>query len=744
MSDLSDQLDLKDYAQSSASADLALPGLGFTFQGINTSHPEDPRNVWYKRDRKRMVHIAVTSASNPTRLDYYKRQLAPKETLVGAATRVAEHPNLTVAELRRLLNRWTEAQEIIHLMLDAETDAYDPKADLNRLFPNKCPECGSTNISGEVDDEGLLDCFNCGIWFDPLHPNNAPGRPGNFPETPIVDEAVDNPDDPKDFMASLPAHPTAMGMRQDNEAAAYWKYLFKSREGYSCRLTLSHSALDHPHGGSHTVSLDVGGWRNQQMHRVLTRLWQGAAGFTKVDLDLRSAADRFIKKEKAVKRGKRLTVAELEQLWQETVAPLGKLPGALPPEMPEGGIEESAGLPQPDGLDDPRDQLSAFAPSYEDLGMTRSKTAFVWYIDVGEIAELQVSHTNTVQNPNDGWHAADLDFYDTGYLHVTADWHSPAGFEATDLRMRNAVSRFMKSLAEPLDKDSVRSLWHKTIGRLHVHESQEDPPVDDPRSVIASADVWPDYARLNMIEMSPMHWRHSFVDKEGTSYVVIVAWDSPENSAAWGREHLIILQTFDGREHLVSVSWKPEQFTTVAMQVWKAVKRFMQAPRSAMTDEEVLHLWNQVIGPLQTPTAEDAQQESQESEIPDPKEYLLTHTRPREPRVRISYAQTTPESAEQGDTSETGWIDEEGKSMELDEWDIETEATLASKTAAFLQSEGATHASSSHFHPGVWYSTDYQTIDYATCTDEERCFHLVDFTEEEEKEIWRLMHQRRH
>jgi len=27
--------------------------------------------------------------------------------------------------------------------------------------------CGSKNLS-EVDDEGLIDCFDCGIWFDPL------------------------------------------------------------------------------------------------------------------------------------------------------------------------------------------------------------------------------------------------------------------------------------------------------------------------------------------------------------------------------------------------------------------------------------------------------------------------------------------------------------------------------------------------------------------------------------------------
>lgn len=35
----------------------------------------------------------------------------------------------------------------------------------------RCPECGSQKIS-KLDDEGLIDCYACGIWFDPQHPNN--------------------------------------------------------------------------------------------------------------------------------------------------------------------------------------------------------------------------------------------------------------------------------------------------------------------------------------------------------------------------------------------------------------------------------------------------------------------------------------------------------------------------------------------------------------------------------------------
>jgi transcription elongation factor Elf1 len=34
-----------------------------------------------------------------------------------------------------------------------------------------CPECGSLNTS-EPDEEGLVDCGSCGIWFNPTHPDN--------------------------------------------------------------------------------------------------------------------------------------------------------------------------------------------------------------------------------------------------------------------------------------------------------------------------------------------------------------------------------------------------------------------------------------------------------------------------------------------------------------------------------------------------------------------------------------------
>jgi transcription elongation factor Elf1 len=62
-----------------------------------------------------------------------------------------------------------------------------PERDLKTNPVYKCPECGSSHTS-LPDDEGLVDCLDCGIWFNPNHPNN-------------VQESVD-PDDvnPHDYI----------------------------------------------------------------------------------------------------------------------------------------------------------------------------------------------------------------------------------------------------------------------------------------------------------------------------------------------------------------------------------------------------------------------------------------------------------------------------------------------------------------------------------------------------------------
>ncbi len=113
------------------------------------------------------------------------------------------------------------------------------------------------------------------------------------------------------------------------------------------------------------------------------------------------------------------------------------------------------------------------------------------------------------------------------------------------------------------------------------------------------------------------------------------------------------------------------------------------------------------------------------------------------PRITISFSRTTPESAEQGDFSETGWIDEEGVEMVVDEFDKEEGITVTDKAATYLYEHGCYHTSSSAFHPGVWYSTGSSNVDMRTGEEEERDFHLIGFTDEREREVWDKFHQRR-
>jgi hypothetical protein len=119
----------------------------------------------------------------------------------------------------------------------------------------------------------------------------------------------------------------------------------------------------------------------------------------------------------------------------------------------------------------------------------------------------------------------------------------------------------------------------------------------------------------------------------------------------------------------------------------------------------------------------------------NPRDYLKALPE-RDPRITITFARTTPESTEQGDFSETGWIDEEGVSMLPDEFDEEEGISAADKAVKFLTNEGAVHPSSSDFYPGTWWSTEWSTVDHRTGEDEERNFHLKGFTEEEERQIW--------
>lgn len=107
------------------------------------------------------------------------------------------------------------------------------------------------------------------------------------------------------------------------------------------------------------------------------------------------------------------------------------------------------------------------------------------------------------------------------------------------------------------------------------------------------------------------------------------------------------------------------------------------------------------------------------------------------PKIRTSYSRVTPESAEDGDTSETGWIDEDGYEIDTDE--DEYGGSVAEVAARWLKRSGAIECSSSTFHVGCWYSTEYSVLDYRTGEEEQRDFHLVGFTPEQEEAIHGLL-----
>ena len=112
------------------------------------------------------------------------------------------------------------------------------------------------------------------------------------------------------------------------------------------------------------------------------------------------------------------------------------------------------------------------------------------------------------------------------------------------------------------------------------------------------------------------------------------------------------------------------------------------------------------------------------------------------PVIKETFTLYTPESVEAGDAAERGWIDEEGADMTPDEYDREEGLTAVDKAVKHLRNEGATQASSTDFHKGIWYSSMHAE-DPRTGEQEEHGFHLDGFSPEEERAIFEQMTARR-
>jgi len=94
-------------------------------------------------------------------------------------------------------------------------------------------------------------------------------------------------------------------------------------------------------------------------------------------------------------------------------------------------------------------------------------------------------------------------------------------------------------------------------------------------------------------------------------------------------------------------------------------------------------------------------------------------------RLNTCYDIITPESAEDGDFAESGFICEGEK------------FTSFESLADHIISEGATEASSYPFTPGCWYvCNDYDT-DYVTCAVENRSYHVTGLSDKQERELYR-------
>ena len=89
--------------------------------------------------------------------------------------------------------------------------------------------------------------------------------------------------------------------------------------------------------------------------------------------------------------------------------------------------------------------------------------------------------------------------------------------------------------------------------------------------------------------------------------------------------------------------------------------------------------------------------------------------------IRTTYEIVTPESAEEGDADERGWIDEDGEEYSVKE------------AAEFLI---GTEPSSSFFHSGIWYTHYGYDTDFETGGEESRSYHLTKFSPEDEKLIY--------
>lgn len=133
-----------------------------------------------------------------------------------------------------------------------------------------------------------------------------------------------------------------------------------------------------------------------------------------------------------------------------------------------------------------------------------------------------------------------------------------------------------------------------------------------------------------------------------------------------------------------------------------------------------------------------------ETDEVDPKAFIEKNNLYAFPKITTTFSKITLRDGDEGDYDEEhGYEDEDGHEVEVDEFDREDGLDVADLAAKWLLDKGANYeASSSHFHPGIWYSSQPEG-DFATASETTYSFHLEGFTPEEEEKIFYKLFPRR-
>ena len=112
-------------------------------------------------------------------------------------------------------------------------------------------------------------------------------------------------------------------------------------------------------------------------------------------------------------------------------------------------------------------------------------------------------------------------------------------------------------------------------------------------------------------------------------------------------------------------------------------------------------------------------------------------------RIKVTYDVVTPESAQEGDYAETGWIDEEGVEIIPDEFDIEehgSESEAAVALAVKFIGKGVEASDYPRCCPGhTWYTDIEGDTEYSTMAVTRQSYHLEGFDDSEQIAIYRKL-----